>query len=228
VNFLELCQAYRAELGIPGSGPTTVVGQTGELGALVADVVRAEVDIKRRWQDWDFMWSAFTSNTVIGSRTPSTSQPTDLGVWDVSTFALSQESADYIELDYLPYKEFRQQIVAAATVTGTADIVTFDPTGDILLDPQPDAVLPFYGEYWRRADEMTADIEISRIPVAFHRLIIVRAKIHYAEREDAPELTAGAMAEFEDLLRQLESHSLPGHASSRQYQNTEFASVMAV
>jgi len=227
VTFLELCQAYRAELGIPGSGPTTVVGQTGELGAIVADIVRADVDIKRRWQDWDFMWSTFTANTLVGSRNLITPQPTDLGMWDISTFALYPEASDFIDLCYLPYKDFRRQTVAAATVNGTPENVTYDPTGNIVLDPVPDDIFPFYGEYWRRAEEMTLDADVSLVPTEFHRIIIVRAKIHYAEREDAPEITVGAMAEFEDLMQQLESRYLPGHASSRLYQNTEAAVVTA-
>ena len=55
---------------------------------------------------------------------------------------------------------------------------------------------------------MTADGDISAIPPRFHKIIIARAKMYYAENEDAPEIMAGSLAEFEDLLDKLEADQL--------------------
>ena len=39
----------------------------------------------------------------------------------------------------------------------------------------------------------------------FHDIIIARAKMYYAENEDAPEIMVGSLSEFEDLLDKLEN-----------------------
>ena len=62
---------------------------------------------------------------------------------------------------------------------------------------------------------MTADADISAIPPRFHKIIIARAKMYYAENEDAPEIMAGALAEFEDLLDKLEADQLPSQKNRR-------------
>ena len=54
----------------------------------------------------------------------------------------------------------------------------------------------------------TADDNVSAIPARFHKIIISRAKMYYAENEDAPEIMVGSLSEFEDLLDKLEADQL--------------------
>ena len=62
---------------------------------------------------------------------------------------------------------------------------------------------------------LAANGDVSAIPPRFHKIIIARAKMYYAENEDAPEIMAGALAEFEDLLDKLESDQLPRQKNRR-------------
>lgn len=45
-TYLELCQAFREDIGIAGTGPATVVGQTGILGRIVRWIADADITIQ--------------------------------------------------------------------------------------------------------------------------------------------------------------------------------------
>jgi len=91
------------------------------------------------------------------------------------------------------------------------------------LYPTPNAATTVSAEYWRTpvvmstilAGETTADSNTSAIPARFHKIIIARAKMFYAENEDAPEIMVGSLSEFEDLLNQLEADQLPSQKNRR-------------
>ena len=84
------------------------------------------------------------------------------------------------------------------------------------LYPTPNAATTVSAEYWRTpvvmstilTGETTADSNTSAIPSRFHKIITARAKMYYAENEDAPEILSGSVAEFEDLLNSLEADQL--------------------
>jgi hypothetical protein len=81
--------------------------------------------------------------------------------------------------------------------------------------PTPDSTTAISSEYWATPTELSASTDVSVIPVRFHRIIIARAKIYYAEQNDASEVLSGSIAEFTDLLLKLESDQLPGQRNRR-------------
>ena len=56
---------------------------------------------------------------------------------------------------------------------------------------------------------------MTAIPPRFHRIIVARAKMYYAENEDAPEILASSLAEFEDQLDKLEADQLQRQKNRR-------------
>ena len=82
--------------------------------------------------------------------------------------------------------------------------------------PTPTQAHDLTADYWVKAEHLDADSEISIIPEEYHRIILVRAKMIYAEREDAPEIMAGSSAEFHNLLTNMEADYLPAQADGRQ------------
>ena len=70
--------------------------------------------------------------------------------------------------------------------------------------------------FQKRSERLTSDSEVSIIPIEFHRIIVVRAKLIYAEREDAPEIMAGSSAEYDSLMSALEAGYLFGQEDGRQ------------
>ena len=81
--------------------------------------------------------------------------------------------------------------------------------------PTPDATTAISFEYFATPTALAADSDVSAIPPRFHKIIIARAKIYYAENEDAPEILSGALTEFEDLLDKLEADQLPSQKNRR-------------
>ena len=70
MNFLELCKRVHQELGagdgsLPGTVPTTVTSQTGDLLRIVGWVQRAWEEIQATHEDWLFLQREGTLPTVI-------------------------------------------------------------------------------------------------------------------------------------------------------------------
>ena len=73
MNYLELCKRVHQELGagdgsLPGTVPTTVTSQTGDLLRIVGWVQRAWEDIQSTHEDWLFLQREGTVATVIGQQ----------------------------------------------------------------------------------------------------------------------------------------------------------------
>jgi len=215
VTFLELCQAYRSELGIPGTGPVTVLNQVGELAKLVRDIQNADLDVKRRWQDWRFLRSTHSTNVTAGSRVPEIPTPDSFNFWDETRFRLDPGTLNTFKISYIDYLEFEDRVDSSIAIDRTPEVVTVDNDDKLRLDPVPVVNHVLKGTYWRKAVQLENDSDISEIPIQFHRIIIVRAKIYYAEREDAPEITSGSVAEFEDLMFQMEANQLPNQQNRK-------------
>ena len=100
-TYLVLCQDMARDIGIPGTGPATVV--TTDLSEEEAAVVRyinnADQDIQSRWFDWDFLWSEATITVTTATSTlvsGDTGFPTDLGNWKLDSFVYDKTSDDYL------------------------------------------------------------------------------------------------------------------------------------
>jgi len=228
MTFLELCQAYRSELGIPGNGPNTVVNQIGELQRVVLDIQDADQDIKRQWQDWKFLWKEFTTNTVVGESYLQTVKPSDLGHWDLNSFWINKGTANAVKLNSIDYREWRSAQTAYAPESGDPYEFTIRPTDEARVNPIPTSVVPVSAEYYKKAARMSNDSDVSDVPEEYHRIIIVRAKLIYAEREDAPEIMSGASAEYDSLITNLEASYLPASKDGRQGSVQQPRSVRAV
>ncbi|RLC09555.1 MAG: hypothetical protein DRI24_21580, partial [Deltaproteobacteria bacterium] len=64
MNFLQLCKRLRQEAGLTGSGPSTVVDQTGISKQIVDWVNTAYVDVLSQHANWHFMQDDFSFNTT--------------------------------------------------------------------------------------------------------------------------------------------------------------------
>ena len=86
MDFLSLCQRMRQECGISGSGPTTVVGQSGNLQRIVDWVNTAWIDIQTTNQDWGWMRASASFTTVSGQATYALGTGTGTGL--INSFIL--------------------------------------------------------------------------------------------------------------------------------------------
>lgn len=216
MNFLQLCQDLVSELGLAGgTGPTTVVGQTGELRNVVRWIAQATLDIESQWLDWRWLHVEYLGVIPVSSRTPTPpNNPPGLQIrkWDRDSFVLNANSTAAKPLIYEEWATFRKvrRIGSAGLSVDEPVIITVKPDGTLECYPTANATYPISGEGWRRPVVMSTDTEVPGIPAEYHRLIVATAGIKYANREDAPEIIMGSEAEYTAALEKLERDQAPG------------------
>ena len=214
-TYLVLCQNMARDIGIPGTGPSSVNASdlSEEENAVVRYVKQADLDIQSRWLNWDFLWSEADITPSIGTSTLTS--PTDLANWKLDSIIFSKTTDSYQELEYIDWDDYNLEYKLGVVESGTPEVFSVKPNNVIDVYPTPDATTAISTVYWKTPTELSSDSDISAIPPRFHKIITSRAKIYYAENEDAPEILAGALAEFEDLLDKLEADQLPGQKNRR-------------
>jgi len=203
------------DIGIPGTGPSSVTASdlSEEELSVVRYIKNADLDIQRRWFNWDYLWSEATITPSVGVSTLTS--PANLGNWKLDSIVFSKATDDYQQLDFMDWEPYRLEYKLGVIDSGTPEVFSIKPDNVIDVWPTPDSTTTISTEYYRVPTELAADSDISSIPPRFHNMIIARAKIYYGENEDAPEILSGALASFEDLLDKLEADQLPGQKNRR-------------
>ena len=100
-TYLVLCQNMARDVGIPGSGPSSVTSASlrEEEIAVVWYVRAADLDIQSRWFDWQFLWKEATINSVSGTSTLVS--PTDLANWNDDKIIWVDDLKGKIKKEYL-------------------------------------------------------------------------------------------------------------------------------
>jgi len=214
-TYLVLCQDMARDVGIPGTGPSSVDATTlsEEENAVVRYIAQADQDIQSRWFDWDFLWAQVDITASSGAATLVS--PTTLGNWKLDSVVWDKASEDYQILEYMEWNEYRDSYKYGTIDSDIPEVFSVRPDNVIDLYPTPNSSTAVSTEYWTIPTVLSSDGDISAIPPRFHKIIIARAKMYYAENEDAPEIMAGALAEFEDLLDKLEADQLPRQKNRR-------------
>jgi len=207
MTYLELCQKMIRDLGLQNT-ISSVSAQTG-MNKKVADwVADADEYIQSLWIDWNFLWAQHSENTIAGTRLITA--PSDLSAWDNNSIYLDYTSDDWQQLHKLDYLEWRSAYRQGTQTNDTPDRFVQLPNKNINLEPAPDKVYSFTGDYWKAVTRMSANATVSAIPARFHRIILARAKIYYAEHDEFPTVFELASKEYKELLNDLEAAELPG------------------
>jgi len=219
-TYLELCQDMARDVGIPGGGPSSVTSSSlsEEENAIVRHIKTADQDVQSRWFDWDFLWSEASITAISGTSTLTSSNsgyPSSAGNWKLDSFVWNKSSDDYQILEYMPWNEYREEYKYGSIDSDTPEVFSVKPNNNIDLYPTPNASVVISSEYWSTPTILSSDSQVSAIPARFHRIIIARAKMYYAENEDAPEIMVSSLSEFEDQLDKLESDQLPRQKNRR-------------
>ena len=224
-TYLQLCQDVRRECGIPGTGPTSVSGNTGELDRVVNWVEQAYREVQNRHNNWRFLRKGFTLTTVASDDTYAYGDVTD----DATAAAITRFSDWRIEdlkdppkiylqsagsgtqrwMTYTPWEYFKSIYKIGTQNTGAPVHITFDPNDNIVLGPSPDAVYIITGDYYRSAQVLAADSDTPEMPSQYHDLIVYKAMEKYGFYEAAQEFLAKGEREARRVMRQLELNQLP-------------------
>jgi len=230
MTFLELCQKTRRDIGIQGTGPTAVTGQTGNYQRLVDFVADADVKIQCLYEDWDFLRTIVSFNTVASSSTYTQSAITSanaVGKWDIEAFSFKPDTANYRPLDNLDFHAWKNSGVRfALDPEDEPTQFVLDQDESIILTPTPDAIYPIRAEHWAAPVRMAANADVSVIPKRFHQIIIELATIKYAGYDENEMLLREAKIAYDDVwLPRLEAAELRGSKKSFASHDTDFTVV---
>ncbi len=219
MNFLQLCQRLREQAGISGSGPGSVLNQSGEMLRVVNWIAYAYEDIQNRHENWEFLQTGFTFNTIINTQnyTIDATGVTELCKWkvdelgDFRSYLAATGTSDEMELQYVEWETFRTLYLFAAnrSVTGRPMYFTVKPDKSLSFWPTPNVVYTIDGEYFKRPQVMVANTDEPIIPQQYQMAIVWRALIDYAAYESAPEVYSSAELNFKRIMMKLEIDQLP-------------------
>lgn len=220
-DYLTLCQNLRREIGAAGGGtiPSAVTGQTGTNLKIVNLIADADIYIQSMHWDYNFLWSQYQVDTVVGNATPTV--PADLGVWDVDSFYLDYSAATHKKLVHMDYIEWRRTLRQGVKTNKKPSWVVIKPDNNIVLESPPDAVYSLTADYWKTPARMVDATDVSDIPEQFQRIILVQAKLWFAEEQEIPSLYQAASLELNGdkdhvgLIDLLNSNQLPQQKSRR-------------
>lgn len=217
MTFLELCQRLRSECIASGSGPTSVVAQTGESGRLVNWINDAWMDIQAEHPDWQWLRSSFSFVTVAdqAAYTPTECGVTDFGIWkqdSMRCYPTTVGTRGEVFLTPVDYDYWRDQYQFGATrdVRNRPTVVAVAPDTSLALGHTPDATgYTVVGTYFKEPSRMAADADVPTMPAKHQMAIVYRAMMFYGSYAAAPEVYTRGELEFKRMLRRMEIDRLP-------------------
>ena len=212
-TYIQLCQDMAREVGIPGTGPSTVTPTAEDEADIVRYIKDANTDICSMWFNWDFLWEEHSANTVASTSTLTS--PSDLAQWNIDSVVYDPTSESWQPLIFVGWKEYKEDYKYGTVDTGVPEFFSVKPNNVIDMYPTPDSATTLTAEYWKVPPILSASTDTPLIPTRFQRIIICRAKIYYAEQNDASEVMGSSLSEFQDLLGKLEADQLPSQRDRR-------------
>jgi len=216
VNNLELCQSLRELAGIRGTGPSTVVGQTGEMLRVVNWIKKSWVDIQNLHKSWTFLINdlAFTTAASKGDYTLADMNASNLRQLDLKSLRCEITSMGFRNRQFMEdwdWDQFRNLYRFNNLTEGRPIRFSVDPKDrSLCLAAIPDATgYTITGRYWSKPIEFTADADVPAIPEQYHMLIVYWALSKYAGYESAPEAKQEALENKARMLSALEADQLP-------------------
>lgn len=209
MNFLEICKKVRQKVGVGGTGPTTVVAQTGALLRIVDCVNEAWREIQASQTEWKFMQKTGTLALVGGTQSYSLATIVAANATYGRLVKGTIKYPDGARARLVDYDQWEYDNTDIGTETGRPVKLTEDADRALLFYPIPDAAYTLRFRFNRAAQVLAADADIPICPEDFHMAIVYRAVLCYANNDEASELFKTYHPEYLTWMTKLESDQLP-------------------
>lgn len=217
MNYLQLVQELRSEVGASGTGPSSVTGQIGLPQRLVGWINKAWLEIQGRHDVWGFMRKPFEFTVAQGvtRTTPAEAGLSDLRYWHKDTLRCWRNSLGISDEQWLvewEYQVFRNtyRFNQNRTLQGRPMVFAEYPNGKALeFGPLPDETYTVVGEYQRIPTPLVADTDVPDLQEHQHMIIVYKAMEYYGLYESAGEVLSRGQKQYSALLAQLEREQLP-------------------
>lgn len=215
-TFLQLAQRLRQEVSGSGTGPSTTVGQTGELKRLIDWIVEADEEVQQEHDEWKFMVGSFTLNTVAADNSYAASDcitpVTDLRNWRLETFKiylLSAGTGGESKLYWMDYQEWYERYNTGTQSSTRPSRFTVGNDMSIKLGATPDAIYRISGEYQKSVTSLSANADVPVYPAEFHMLPVYSGMMKHGLYVGAPELYQKGELLYNKMMRRMERSQLP-------------------
>lgn len=220
-DFLDLCVDLRRECAVGGTGPTTVVDQTGELERLVKWIRDAYNEIQSEEPNWRWLRSEFTFQTVAGDDSYAYGDMTDSVAsatitrfdrfWteEVQIYLTSAGIGGRHHIPYTRWEDFRRVWLTGNPTNQYPSCFSIDPRDNFRLGGPPGAVYTVTGEYQKSPQVLALDDDTPEMPAKYHPLIVARAMEKYAAYHAAPEVDVAAQRIIDRWMPDLRANQLP-------------------
>lgn len=231
ITFLQLVNKLALESMISTSAATVTdtANQTGMAARFVEWVAAAHRDVQDRHDNWRWLRSTWSVNTVAATDTYAYGACTDTrltgaidrfshwiyldddGSHNTKKYLTSGGVAGESWLIYLPWSAFRliykrgpQQLNQGPPIH-----FTVDPQNKVVIGPIPDGIYTISGEYQMGAKDFASKNDTPEWPARFHDLVVWFALEKYGRSSAAGEAIAKAEIMSSRLMRRLERDQLP-------------------
>ena len=169
-------------------------------------------DIQNKRTSWRFLKNDFSFQTIAGTQnyTPAAVSLPEHASWVKEDIRIYKSAEDETFLQYLPWAVFREAYLFGVhrTAQGRPTVVSVTPHNALAFSQLPDDAYTVTGEYYKRAQTMTANADTPLFPDRFHMIIVWRALMFYGAYAAADEKYAHGQNEFKTMLPALELDQL--------------------
>lgn len=205
MTFLQLCQEFRGQAGIAGTGPTTVADQTGILLRIVNAVADAWLRIQKHPKQWKWMWRyGYDLETIANTPDYVLTGVDEIFTDTVTAYKQSLGTSSRFGITFWDWAKYKQVYGNKQVIpTGKPSVMTQLPNGNLRFYPKPDAVYVVDFEYLKSPQVLDENTDTPEMPSEFHQLIVFDAMIHFGGLQDADELVNTASTQYQVLMNRL-------------------------
>tara|TARA_B110000858_G_scaffold8677_2_gene9256 strand:+ start:3913 stop:4572 length:660 start_codon:yes stop_codon:yes gene_type:complete len=209
MDYLTIVKKTWLKCGLTGAGPASVTSQVSMPGRIIGFVDDAYAFIQGQHTNWKFLWKKKTGSALtIGD---SYYIPGDLDVADLAVLSklLIQVSGEWAHVEVVKDEARASEFDNVPTDNARPTKLFILPNGAWQFNVPPDLAYPLVIEYYRVADTLTVNASVPSFPADYHRAIIARAVIAYAQYDEDQTLERAATNDFSQMLYRLECNQLP-------------------
>lgn len=206
MNFLQICQRTRQEVGYSGTGPASVEGQLGVLAKIVDWVRSAWIEVQQENVYWKFNWATYTSPLTAGQAIIDLKSGWGLKVRKLAGSSLYVvrllENGSKYWVPSMPWDDFRRLPYTAAR--GLPVYYSQAPDGKMHLFPAPMDGLVAVLEYQKSSQDLLTNGDVPDCPDEYHMAIVWRAVMFACAHDENPSLFQSANVNYRNLVSKMQ------------------------
>ncbi len=215
-TYLQLCQRLRREVGANGTGPSSVLGQSGEYQRIVDWIADADEEVQQEHDTWKFMNSPFGVATIPGVNTypAQLCDPpiNDLRIWrerGMKCYDPAVGLNNQWHLSYIDPETWDSTYNTGARTPGMPQHFSYSDANELLVGPTPDRAYTITGVYQRACTRMLVDTDQPKYPAEFHMLAVYLAMMKFGRFTGAAEVYSDGERLYGKMLMRMRRSQLP-------------------